>query len=87
MTTWNKEQGVENCTNCNRPEHTHVWICSCGQELIWADKLLPVHCPCGSRDAMLWCPKKRPRSTVALVVSVCLAIGYLIGWFLGKMFQ
>jgi hypothetical protein len=32
-------------------------------------------------------PKPNTWSTVALVVSISLAIGYLIGWFLGKAFQ
>jgi len=87
MTTWNHVQGTNGCTNCERAEHEHVWICSCGQELNWADKLLPVYCPCGSRDATLYCPKKRLWSTVALVVGVCLSVGYFIGWLLAKAFQ
>jgi hypothetical protein len=85
--TWNHVQAVDGCTNCKRAEHDHVWICACGRELSWADELLPVNCQCGTRNAMLYCPKKHPWSTAALVVSISLAIGYLIGWFLGKAFQ
>jgi hypothetical protein len=58
--TWNKKQGVDECANCNRTEHEHVWICFCGRELGWVDKLFPVKCLCGSsRGATLYCPLLR----------------------------
>jgi hypothetical protein len=90
-TTWNKVQGVDDCTNCKRDERVHVWVCDgCGRQLDWADYLLPVDCTCGiPRAATLWCPEKRTSMwlTGTLVVSVCLTIGYLIGWALAKAIQ